>query len=48
MITLGYIRMNALNYIQDGGQIHPDIYTIDAILKILYRIKEIQSEWKGA
>ena len=43
----GSISTNALEDIQDGSHVHPDINTRDARLKISDRIKQAQSECKG-
>ena len=43
-----YISTNSLKYIQDEGQIHPDINARDARLKICDHNKQTQNEWKVA
>ena len=41
-----YISTNALEDIKDGGQIHIEINSRDARLKICDRIRQTQNEWK--
>ena len=41
------ISTNALDDIQYGSQIHPDINTRYSILKIRDSIKQMKNEWKG-
>ena len=40
--------MNYIEYIRYGIQIHPELNTIDARLKIRDRIKQNKNKWKGA
>ena len=40
--------MNALKDIWDENYVHPNINSIDDRLKILDRIRQTQSEWKGS
>ena len=42
-----YISTNALEYIQDGSQTHPEIKAGYSRLKIRDLIKQNQNEWKG-
>ena len=44
----GSIITNALEDIQGGIQIHPELNPRDARFKIRDRIKQTQNEWKGA
>ena len=42
------ISTEMLEYIRDGSQSHPNVNQIEARYKICNRIKQRQSEWKGA
>ena len=42
------ISMDMLEDISDGSQTHPNVNIIEARYKIRKRIRQRQSEWKGA
>ena len=42
------ISTKMLEYIRDGSQTHPNVNKREARCKIRDRIKQRQSEWKGA